>query len=138
MSRQRECRRLVALPVMTVFAFVEVGRGTKLRLVLIAMAIRTALKFDLELSLFSFWNVALRAFERRVLALQRIQSRCVLLDRELGGLPPFHRVACGTFTAIRTFRKLSLVRVGFMAIHAFPENERLLEISIQMALPATN
>lgn len=42
----------------------------------------------------------------------------------------------GTFSAVRTLRKLPAVRIGPVAIHAFCESERLLEIAIGMALGA--
>jgi hypothetical protein len=49
-------------------------------------------------------------------------------------LPAVHGVAGGAFSAIRTPGKLAVVRIGLVAIHALLEYERLLEISIGMAL----
>ena len=123
---------------MTVFALVRVWRGGKLGLVLIAMAIHAALKLNLELGVFPLRNVALRAFERCVLTLQRILRRRVVLHREFRRLPSFDRVASSAFTTVGTLRKLSLVRIGFVAVQAFPEDERFLEIAILMTLSAAN
>jgi hypothetical protein len=65
--------------------------------------------------------------------LQGICGGRVILHRELGWLPTVNRVARSALAAIGSFRKLTVVRVGLVAIHAFLKRKRLLEIPAAVA-----
>jgi len=60
---------LVRFQIMAAVAGVEVRRRRELIRVPIIVAIGTALKLHLEQRVFSFWEMALRAFQSRVRAL---------------------------------------------------------------------
>jgi hypothetical protein len=76
---QAERRWQKALQTMAALAGVEVWRAGKLAGMLIAVAIRAALKLDLEQRVFALRNMALAALQRGVLALQRVGCGRVLL-----------------------------------------------------------
>jgi hypothetical protein len=89
---------------------------------------------DLEPRVRPFRNVALSAFEFRMLALQWIGSSGMVLQTELGGFPAIDRVARPALPAISTLRKLSVVRVGSVAVHACLERKQPLKVSTAVAL----
>ncbi len=103
---------------------------------LIGVAVGAALELDLEQRVLPFRDMALRALEPRVPALQRVRARSVLFHRERRGLPSLHGVAGRALAAVRTLGELPVVRIGLVAIHALRESHRLLEISTRMALRA--
>lgn len=74
-SHQRERGRLITLKIVTALAAVEVWGRCKLSGVPVGMAVRTALKLDLEQRVFSFWDMTLRTLEFRVSTFKGI-SRC--------------------------------------------------------------
>ena len=67
--RQGECRWLVALKIVAAVASVEIWRRRKLASMLIAVAVRAFLEFDLEQRVFALGDVALRAFQLGVFPL---------------------------------------------------------------------
>src|SRR5579871_2939085 len=132
----REGRRLVPLQIVAAVAGVQIWSRSKLAVVPVGMAIGTMLELHFEQRVLPFRDMTLRALQPGVASLQRIRAQGVLLDREKGGLPSLHRMARRTLTGVGTFSKLAIVRIGFVTIHAFRENQRLLEVSIGMALRA--
>jgi hypothetical protein len=115
-----------------------VRRCGELPLVLVSMTIDTALKFNLELRVFSFGNMTLRAFKSRMLALQRVKRGSVILDCKFGRLPTIYRVTSCALCTARAFCELPLVRVWFVTVHALSEHDRPFEITIPMTLPAVH
>ena len=71
-ARQKSLGRLVALKIVAAIAGIEIGSGCELRSVFITVAIGAALELDLEQRVLAFWNVALRALQAGVPALQGI------------------------------------------------------------------
>lgn len=69
---QRKRGRLVALEIVAAIAGVEIGGGRELRSVFITVAVGATLELDLEQRVLAFWNVALRALQSGVPALQGI------------------------------------------------------------------
>jgi len=82
--------------------------------------------------------MALRAWHAPVPALQRIRCRSVLLQRESGGLPSVQIVAGGALPTIRPLSKLSVVRIGLVAIHAPGKGQWLFKIAVGVALRAVH
>ena len=136
--REREGRWLVRLHAMAAVARVEIRSRSKLLRVAIAMAIGAAIELHFENRVAAFRNVALRALQTRVTTLQRILGQSVLFHRKSRRFPPLHSVAGRTFSAIGALRKLTFVRIGLMAVHALGKSQGLLEISIGMALRASD
>ena len=81
MPGKAECRRLHSLHGVATLASVEIGRGGELPRMLIAVAVCAVLELHLVKRVFdiALRNVALRALQRGMLALQRIRRRGVLL-----------------------------------------------------------
>lgn len=69
-------------------------------------------------------------------ALQRISAGCVFLHGEQRRLPALHVVARSAFATIGMLGKLSIVRIGLVAIHALGKRQRFLEIAVDVALCA--
>lgn len=136
MAHQREGGWFVCFEVVAAVASVEEGRCGKLPGVAVRVAIGAALKLDPEQRVLALGNVALRAFHPRVSALQRICTRSVFLHREGGRLPPVQVVTGGALPAIGPFSKLPVMRIGLVAIHALRKDQRLLEVTVGMALGA--
>lgn len=135
---QRKGRRLISLDIVAAVAGIEIrGRG-KLLGVPIAVAIGAAFEFHLEKRVAPLRNVALGTLEPRVTAFQRIRSDCMLFHREGRWLPPLNIVARLTLATVRPLLELPFVRIGFVAIHALGEGQRLLEIAIRVALGAVH
>jgi len=80
---QAECRRFIALKIVTAVAGVEVRCSGKLPCVFVGVAVSTTFELDLELRVLSFRSVALRALQPRVATLQRIRALSVLFHRKL-------------------------------------------------------
>ena len=81
-SSQAERGRLVALEIMAAIAGVKVGSGYELSRMPVGMTVGAAIKPDLEQSIFSPWDMALRAFQSCMTALQRIGAGGMLLHSE--------------------------------------------------------
>ena len=101
------------------------------------MAVRATVKLDLEHRLHSPGYVALRALDRGMLALERITGERMILHRELRRPESLNPMAGRTLTSVSAFQKLSLVGVS-VAIRAFPERQRMLEVSVGVAEYAIN
>ena len=123
---------------MAAVASIEVRGRRELAGMLIRMAIGATFELDLEESVFSFMNMALGTLQPRMSALQRIRGQRVLFHRKRRRLPAVHGVARGTFSSARTFRELSTVRIGLVAVHALGEYQRLLEICVGVTLRTTD
>lgn len=134
--RQRECRRLVSLEIMAAIAGIEIGRGGKLRGMSVGVAVCAAIEPYLEQGFLPFGNMALSTLQARVSALKRIRTLSMFFHREGGWLPSIDRVARSALNSSRTLGELAIVWIGFVAIHTLLEGQRLLEISIGMALRA--
>lgn len=103
---------------------------------LVTVAVRATLKLDLEQRVLALGDVALRASQTGVTALQRISAGGVLLHCKERGPPSLHVVAGCAFALVRALGELAIVGIGFVAIHTLLEGDRLLEISIGVALRA--
>ena len=134
---QSEGGGLVRFQIVAAVASVEIRRYRELIGVAIAMTISAALELHFEQRVLSFRNMALRAFQSRVRALQRIRAQRMFLGREQRGLPSLHVVARSALAGIGALGELAVVRVP-MAIHALLEGKGLLEISTGMALRAVD
>ena len=117
---------------MALLTTVEIRGGDELRLVLVCVAVKTATELDLVQRFFAAGNVALRALQSGVLALQGIGGRRMLGQPELRRLKPVHGVTGGALLTARALGELSLVLV-LVAIHTLLEGERLFEIALAMA-----
>ena len=131
-----ECGRLHSLQGVAALTAIEIRRGGELPPMFIAVAVRAVLELHLVQRVFdvALRNVALRAPQRSMLALQRIGRRGVLLQSELCRLEAFNAVAGFTRPSIQPLGELSPMRIGAMAIHALLKCQRLLEISSGVAL----
>src|SRR5450631_1860222 len=100
----------------------------------VGVTVGTALKLDLEQRVLAFRDMALRAFQTRMPALQRIRAGGVFLHGKRRGLPALHVVAGSALPAVRTLGELPVVRIGLVAVHALLEYQGLFEISVRVAL----
>ena len=117
---------------MALLALVEPWRSGELGLVLVVMAVEAAREFDVVERVFSLREMALRALECRVLALQRILRRGMSLHIEFRRLPSIDIVTGGAFPGVGTLCELTVVGIP-VAVGAFGERERLFEIAIGVA-----
>ncbi len=118
------------------FAAVRVGCDGELGSMGIIMAIGATLKLDFVERASALGNMTLRAGHGRVLPFQGISGCGVLFHAEGRRLEAFHGVARRALTAAHPLGKLAAMRIGFVTIHALLENQRLLEISLGVALHA--
>lgn len=130
--RQPKRGGLVAVERVTLLAPVQIRRGRELRLVFVFVAVEAATEFDLVKRLFAARDMALRALQGGVLALQGIGGSRMLLQTEHCRLESFHAMTGGAFLAAHAFCELSLMLI-VVAIHTLPKSERLLEIALAMA-----
>ena len=127
---------MIAIESMALVALVEVWRRRKLRGMPICVTVGTELKLDLVQRVLGLGNMALRALQAGVPALEWIRARRMFFDPELGGLEPVDGMAGRTFASIGTLGELAAVRIRSMAICAFAEGNLLLEITLSMTLHA--
>lgn len=123
---------------MATLTSVEVRCCSELAGVFVLVTIGAVFKLHFENRVHAARDVALFASHFCVRALQRIGSRRMIRNRESRRLPALHRVATGALAAIRTFRELSLMRIGLVAVGAFREHNRLLEITAAVTLNAAD
>lgn len=133
---QAERGWLVSLESMAAIASVEVGRRGKLPRMLIGVAVGAALELNLEQRIFPLRDMTLSTFQARMPALQRIRAGGVFSHREGRGLPSLYGVAGGALYAARTLGKLAIMRIGLVTIHTLLEDQRLLKVSVGVALGA--
>lgn len=131
---QGERRRAIVIDCVTAFAVVSVRRAGELAAVLILVTVGAVCKLQLEHRIFAFGNVALRTLQLCVAALQRVLGLPVLRETEGRRLETVHGVAIRALNSPGSLRELALVRIGRVAIRAFGEGQRLLEISSDVAL----
>lgn len=121
---------------MATVAGVEVWRRDKLAHVLVSMTISATFELDLEQRFLPFRDMTLRALDCRMLSLQRVSAHRMFLHSECRRLPSLNRMTGGALTAVWTLRKLPIVGIGLMTIHASCEDERLFEVPAGMTLSA--
>lgn len=136
--RKREGRGFVTVDRVAAFARVEVRRSSKLAGVLVSMTVSAMLEFQLEDGVDSARDVALVASHFRVRSCQGIRGLRMICCREGRRFPSFHRMTGRALAAIRPGCELTLMRIGLVAVHAFLEGDRLLEVATSVALNATN
>lgn len=78
---------------MAILAAIEMRSSRELSDMLIAVAVGAVLKFHLVERRFASWEVTLRALQRGMLALQRIQGGRVFLQSELSWFKTVNAVA---------------------------------------------
>src|ERR1700676_2458583 len=137
-AQQREGRRLVAFKTVAAVASVEVRRSGELPGVTVSVTVRATLKFDLEQCVLAFGNMALGALHPGMSALQRIRADCMFLHGECRRFPSIQVVAGGTLSMIRPFRKLPVVRIGLVTVHALFKSHRLFKVATCVALSAVD
>jgi hypothetical protein len=133
--RQSESRGPESIERVALLTAVEVGRRGELPLMFVFVAIHAAIKFDFVDCFFTSWDVALRALQRRMFALQRVGGRGMLVQAELGRLKSIHGVAGRAFSSIGPRGELALVLI-FMAVHAALKGNRLFKVAAAVTLHA--
>lgn len=116
MPHQRKRGRTIRLHGVAAFAAVFIRRERELAVVLVAVTIEACREFHLEERGLAGGEMALRAFDRRMLALERIGRLRVILHAESCRLESFHRVTRRAFAAVRAPGKLSAMRIGTVTI----------------------
>ena len=130
--RQRVARALEGGPSVALFAAIEPGRGGKLPLMLVPMAIHAALELDLVAGCLPRRSVAVGALHLFVRKDQWKFAFCVIGSRVRRWLEAFHRVATLALAAIGALRKLASMRV-LVAIHAARKSHRRFEVGALVA-----
>ena len=128
--------RLESRDRVALLALILVRRPRELPAMRIFVAIRALCKGDCVASAGSSWDMAGRAGNRSVLALQRVGYSCVFLHTEGCGLPSLHDMAGAAFAVILAGSELPSVGIRRMASGACREGLRLLEIRLGVALRA--
>lgn len=134
----RKCRAMKVLYGVAVFAAILVGRGGKLFVVRILMAIRASRELHFVDGVFARRRMAFVTSDGRMFPLERIMRCRVLLNAKLRRLPACDRVALRTLSLARPRLELPFVRIGGMAIRALGKGQRLLEIASGVAVAASN
>src|ERR1700675_547725 len=80
--------------------------------------------------------MTLSTFQARMPALQRIGAGGVFFHREGRRFPSLHGMAGSALYAARTLGELAVMRIGLVTIHALLECQRLLKVSVGVALGA--
>lgn len=134
MFGQAKRRRLIRLQIVAAVAGIKVRSRRKLSLMLVGMTVSAALELDLEQSVLALRNMALGAFQSRVLPFQRIRARIVFLPREGRRLPSLDGMARSTLPAAFPLGKLPAVRIQLVTVHALLKCQRLFEVAVGVAL----
>ena len=82
----------------------------------------------------ALWNMALRALQRCVLALERIGGRRMLLQPERGRPKTVDGVARGALASTFAFRELSSMRIQPMAVGTLLKDQVLPEVAFGVTL----
>jgi hypothetical protein len=135
--RHGEGGRLVAIECVAAFTSIEVRRSGKLPSMLLGVTIGATRERHLEARIGAFRNVALRAFELGMAALERIRRRRVVLDGKRGRFPAIYCMARCAFSVVRPLHELPVVRIRFVTVHALLEGKRLFEVTAAVALNTT-
>lgn len=115
------------------FAAIVPGSGGELVVVRILVAIGAGFEFHFIDGVLAGRNMALGAIHLGVLALEGIGGSVMQFDGEERGLPAFNVVALGTFALLSARGELALVRIRLVAIGTMRVDERLLEVTIEVA-----
>jgi len=134
MLGQAERRRLIRLQIVAAVAGIKVRSRRKLSLMLVGMTVSAALELDLEQSVLALRNMALRAFQSRVLPLQRIRARRVFLHREDRRLPSLDGMARSALPTVFPLGKLPAVRIRLVTVRTLLEYQRLFKVAVGVAL----
>jgi hypothetical protein len=118
---------------VAIFATVCVWRLGKLSGMFIGVAVRAVLKLDLENSDVAAWNVALRARQRGMLALQGIAACGMFFQSEGRRFESLHGMACRAFGSARSMVELASMRIWAMTIGAFLKRQLFCEVSLGVA-----
>src|SRR5882672_22190 len=105
---------------------------------LILMAIGASREFYLVEGVLPGWHVAFIAIDSCMFALEGVFRRGVFLDAKQGRLPSIHIVALGALALVGPRHKLTLVRVGGMAIDALGKGNLLLKIACFVTIVAAH
>ena len=120
----RERRAMKVLYRVAVLAAILVGRGGKLLVMRVLMAIRARRELHFVDSVLAGRRVAFVASDGRMFSFQRIMRCRVLLHAKLRWLPAFDGVALRALSLARPRLELALVRIGRMAICALGKGQR--------------
>ena len=136
--RKRKGRRLVSIEIVALVAGIEVRCSDKLSGVLVFVARCALVKLDFEKRVLAFGDVALVAVHAGVPALQWIGTSGMVFHGVRRRLPTLHGMTGEALAAAMTFGKLSVVRIGLVAVRALAENQMLLEVAVGVALFAAD
>src|SRR5215470_13533459 len=130
---QRECGGPVSLQIVALIAAIFVWRACELAVVLVLVAVRTALEIDnLEDRSLALGNVAATALNLGVAIDERVFRFRMGLHIEQRRLPILHVVTGRTLDPFRTLCELSVVIV-LMAVGAFRKSKFFLEVPFDVA-----
>jgi len=135
--RQREGRGMVTLEVVALFAAIQVRRSGELTLVLVFVTVHAFAELDLEERVLPLGYMAPFALHLGVLAFQRVSAFGVFFHSISRRLEAVQGVTAGAFDSPRSFHELAVVHV-LVAVDAFLESQRLLEVSLEVALRTFN
>jgi len=138
MLLDREVCRLECRPVVALLASIAPWLTRELALMLVAVAVDARCKLDLEFRCCARRYVTSGAAHVCMRSLQREAGLRMVRDRERRWVPALYRVTAFATAAIRTFRKLTAVRIGFVAVGALAVRNRRLKISSDMTAQALN
>lgn len=130
-------RRKELLHVVTLFAAILIGRGSKLTLMDVVMAITALCLGNSKHGVFPLGSVALLAFHFDMAAFERVRSRGMLFDSKGGWLEPAHVVTDCAICAAGARHELAAVVVG-MTIHTVRKRHRRFEVAARMAVAASD
>jgi hypothetical protein len=116
-----------------------VWRFGKLSGVVIGVAVRAKLKSDLvdREGLF-LRNVALRATQRRMLALEWIAGCRMLLQPERGRLEAIQGMTCRAFSSPAAMGELTSMRIRMVTVGALLKRQRFCEVPMSVASDTLN
>lgn len=123
---------------VTILTPVLIRRTRELVVMGILVAIQAGREFNLINRILACREMALIAFNRNVLPLERVLGCVMFLHAEQRRLPTIYCVAFCAFTLLWASHKLALVRIRFMAIHAIRKRDFLFEIVLRVAIHASD
>jgi hypothetical protein len=123
---------------VAVLAAVLVRRIRELPVVLILMTVQASRELNFIDGVLACGQMALVARNGNVFALQRVFGCVVLFHAEKRWLPSIHVMAFRALALLGSRFELAFVRVRFMTIIAIIKRELPFEITLQMALSATD
>ncbi len=133
MPRQCKSSYVEVVLRMTQLTAIEIRSPSELLLMYVLVAIATLRKQNLELGGAACWDMAFRAFHRRMLPAQREVRRAVILRLEDRFFEAVDRMAAFAFASVGPLGKLAVMRIGRVAVGTEPMCQMGLEISRTMA-----